>query len=95
MPASTSIWASLQPQEPATAEHTTALKAAPSRAPARVLLECTLSAEEEEEEGTEAKPNGKVGNDHRHGNLLYLPSNEENFPKSWHFAARGLTSGGI
>lgn len=54
MPASSSIWASLQPQEPATAEHTVALQAAPSQAPARVLLKHTLSAEEEED--AEAKP---------------------------------------
>lgn len=69
-----------------------ALKAAPSRAPAQLLLKRMLPAEEEK---AEAEPSWEVGSARRCGNLFYLPSFEENLPKPWHFTTRGLTSGGI
>lgn len=73
--------------------HATALKAAPSRAPARLLPKRVQPAEEEEE--AEAEPSLEVGSGRRRGNLFYLHGIEENLPKPWHFTRRGLTSGGI
>lgn len=72
--------------------HAAALNAAPSWAPERLLPKCLPLAEEEE---AEAELSWEVSSAFRHGNLLYLPSIEENLPKPWHFTTRGLTSCGI
>ncbi|PKU38033.1 c-c chemokine receptor type 8-like [Limosa lapponica baueri] len=58
--------------------HTTALKAALSWTPARLLPKRLLPAEEE----AEAELSWEVGSACRHGNLLYIPSIEENLPQT-------------
>ena len=94
MPASISwhLW-SLQPQEPAAAAPHRSTESCSSCTPARLLPKTTPPAEEEEE--AEAELSWEVGSAYRCGNLFYLRSVEENWPKPWHFTTWGLTGGGI